>query len=76
VTRKALLLIVSLGALREPCGTEEGSQLGPNAPCTRSSDCAKDLSCIGGVCSPGDGGAGDAGLDANDAGAVDGTATD
>lgn len=70
MTRKALLLVVSLGALREPCGTDT-SPLGLNAPCTRSTDCEKDLSCVGGVCSPGDGGVPDAGGDSADGGAAE-----
>jgi hypothetical protein len=75
VTRKALLLVVSLGALRDPCGTDT-SPFGLNAPCTRGSDCEKDLSCVGGVCSPSDAGVRDTGIDASDAGTVDGGATD
>jgi hypothetical protein len=35
--------------MREPCGTET-TLVGLNAPCQRSTDCAKGLSCVGGTC--------------------------
>ncbi len=75
MTRKVLLLVVALGALRDPCGTDSGA-LGVNAPCTRSKDCENGLSCVDGVCSPGDAGAPEAGQDAGDAASSDGGAVD
>lgn len=68
MTRKALLLVVALGAFRDPCGTQT-SAVGLNAPCTRTKDCDNGLTCVDGVCSLGDGGAPDTGLDASDAAA-------
>lgn len=51
--QRALLLVVApiaLAALRGPsCGSDTPAS-GPNAPCTRSSDCDKDLACMQGVC--------------------------
>jgi hypothetical protein len=54
---RALLLLVSLGALRDPsCGTDTTTG-GPNAPCTRNKDCEDGLSCTQGVCVSPDAGA-------------------
>jgi hypothetical protein len=76
VTRKALVLVVALGALRDPCGTQT-SAVGLYAPCTRTKDCDNGLSCVDGVCSLGDGGAPDTGLDAGEDGTGgDGPAAD
>ena len=45
-----MLLVLSVSVLRDmACGTENPSA-GPNAPCTRTSDCTGGLSCVGGVC--------------------------
>jgi hypothetical protein len=44
-----LFAVVTLGAMREPCGTET-TLVGVNAPCQRSTDCDKGLSCVGGMC--------------------------
>jgi hypothetical protein len=56
VSRIALLIaVVALGALRDPCGTST-TLVGLNAPCQRSTDCNKGLSCIAGTCAPPDGG--------------------
>jgi hypothetical protein len=53
VPHKALLLVVApiaLAALRGPsCGSDTPAS-GPNAPCTRSSDCENELACLQGVC--------------------------
>jgi hypothetical protein len=67
VSRAALLFaVVTLGAMRDPCGTETTLDR-VNGPCQRSSDCLKDLSCVGGVCVPPDSGPGDDGGPAHDA---------
>jgi len=72
VSRGTLLMVLVLGALRDPCGTDT-STVGLNAPCTRSSDCENGLACLGGVCTPTESGvASDGGSDANDASARDG----
>ena len=73
MSRHALLLVVALAALRDPCGTDASPE-GVNAACTRTKDCQSGLTCIGGVCSMPDGGTPDSGSDANDAG--DGNAAD
>jgi hypothetical protein len=53
VPLKVLLLAVApiaLAALRGPsCGADTPAG-GPNAPCTRSSDCENELACLQGVC--------------------------
>jgi len=53
VPHKALLLVaapIALAALRGPsCGSDTPAG-GPNAPCTRSSDCENELACLQGVC--------------------------
>jgi hypothetical protein len=41
--------------VRDPCGTDS-SLVGINAPCQRSTDCEKGLSCIAGMCAPPDSG--------------------
>jgi hypothetical protein len=46
---------MTLGALRDPCGTDT-TLVGLNAPCQRSTDCHKGLSCIAGTCDLPDGG--------------------
>lgn len=49
---KALLLAapLALAAMRGPsCGSDTPAG-GPNAPCTRSSDCENELACQQGVC--------------------------
>jgi hypothetical protein len=74
VSRHAILLVVALSALRDPCGTDTSPE-GVNAACTRTKDCQSGLTCIGGVCSLPDAGTPDSGSDANDAGA-DGNAAD
>jgi hypothetical protein len=77
VSRAVLLLVVALGALRDPCGTDTVGA-GLNGPCTRSTDCAEGLSCSGGVCTSLDAGTPDAGAptDATDAAIPDGSAAD
>jgi hypothetical protein len=77
VSRHALLLVVALGSLRDPCGTDT-SPVGVNAACTRTSDCDDGLSCVGGVCTPPDAGApADGGAsDSNDSSATDGNTAD
>jgi hypothetical protein len=72
VSRSAFLLVIVLGALRDPCGTDTDAA-GPNAPCTRTKDCENGLTCAGGVCSPLDGSGSDTG---SDAGARDGNTAD
>ncbi|MGD0528918.1 MAG: hypothetical protein ABSE49_27520 [Polyangiaceae bacterium] len=75
MSRSALLVVLALAALRDPCGTDT-SQVGVNAACTRTSDCESGLACVGGVCSlPDEGTTPDAGGDANDSGG-DGHAAD
>jgi hypothetical protein len=57
VVHKALLLAapLALAALRGPsCGSDTPAS-GPNAPCTRSSDCENALACQQGVCVTPDG---------------------
>lgn len=50
--------VVALG-LRDPgCGGVDGPEGGPNAPCTRSSDCGGSLVCLEGVCREPDAGQG------------------
>jgi hypothetical protein len=78
VSRNVLLLVVALGALRDPCGTDT-TAAGVNGPCTRTKDCQDGLSCVEGVCSPPDAGVADSGSDATDSGtpdAPDGSAAD
>ena len=75
MSRHALLLVVALAALRDPCGTDT-SPVGVNAACTRTTDCESGLSCVGGVCLLPDAGVPDSGSDANESGAVDGNAAD
>jgi hypothetical protein len=75
VSRTALLLVVALGALRDPCGTE-AIPAGINGACTRTKDCQEGLSCVAGVCSLPDAGATESGGDASEAGAGDGSAAD
>lgn len=71
-----LLLVVTLGLLRDPCGTDTSVE-GVNGACTRTSDCEKGLSCIGGVCSQADAAApGDGGEAGPDSGAGDGNPAD
>jgi hypothetical protein len=68
VVRNAVALaLVSLSALgfargaRDPgCGGADSPSSGPNAPCTRTKDCAGDLVCREGVCTEADSGAGNA----------------
>ncbi len=68
MSRSALLVVLALAALRDPCGTDT-TQVGVNAACTRTSDCESGLTCVGGVCSlPDEGTAADAGADTNDSG--------
>jgi hypothetical protein len=53
VPHKALLLVaapLALAALRGPsCGSDTPAG-GPNAPCTRTTDCENELACLQGVC--------------------------
>jgi hypothetical protein len=71
VSRAALLFtVVTLGAIREPCGTET-TLVGVNAPCQRSTDCDKGLSCVGGTCVLPDGGPKDGDGPARDARTTD-----
>ena len=71
-----LFAVVTLGAMREPCGTET-TLVGVNAPCQRSTDCDKGLSCVAGMCAPPDAGkpAPDSGSPP-DASSADGSAGD
>jgi hypothetical protein len=72
VNRAALLFtVVTLGAVREPCGTET-TLVGVNAPCQRSTDCDKGLTCVGGTCALPDGGPKDHDGPAPDAPTTDG----
>jgi len=50
-----VLLVVALGALRDPCGGS-GSPTGLNSACTRTQDCDNGLECIEGQCTPPDAG--------------------
>jgi hypothetical protein len=55
---------IAFGMLRDPgCGGVDDPEGGPNAPCTRSSDCESGLTCMQGVCT-----GPDAGLTSKDAG--------
>jgi hypothetical protein len=63
VATRGLLLVVALVALRSPsCGTD-AQALGPNAPCTRTTDCEEGLVCPpqGGFCISRDAGMSDVG---------------
>lgn len=76
MSRTALLfVVVALGALRDPCGTDTVGA-GVNGPCTRSKDCADGLSCLMGVCTSPDASVIDAagGSDAIDSAVLDGSA--
>jgi hypothetical protein len=45
---------IVLSALHAPsCGADTPAG-GPNAPCTRSSDCENELACLGGFCTSAD----------------------
>ena len=58
VPYKVLLVVgpLALAALRGPsCGSDTPAG-GPNAPCTRSTDCENELACLQGVCVPPDAG--------------------
>jgi hypothetical protein len=71
-----VLLVVALGALRDPCGGS-GSPTGLNSACTRTKDCDNGLECIEGQCSVPDAGMPmDARGDAFDAGGLDASAAD
>lgn len=50
-----MLLVVALGALRDPCGGS-GSPTGLNSACTRTQDCDYGLQCIEGQCTAPDAG--------------------
>lgn len=52
---RALLLAVGLGLHGPSCG-DDGPGIGPGGACTRSSDCADDLSCVKGICASPDAG--------------------
>jgi hypothetical protein len=62
--------LVAVGLTRDPgCGGVDEPNGGPNAPCTRSSDCGHGLVCQEGVCrDPDSGGAGtgDSGVSGRD----------
>jgi hypothetical protein len=64
------LAVVTFGAVRDPCGTDT-TLVGLNAPCQRSTDCQKGLSCIAGTCASPDGGE-----PGDDGGSSDGNASD
>jgi len=71
---RAVVVLVAFSALRDPsCGTNTTAG-GPNAPCTRTSDCESTLSCIGGMCAQAD--AAPQAQPARDAGASDGSGAD
>lgn len=54
----AAVALVALGFSRDPgCGGVDDPDGGPNAPCTRSSDCGDGLLCLEGVCRERDAGA-------------------
>ncbi len=56
-----MFLLVALGALRDPsCGTDTPAG-GPNAPCTRDSDCQSGLTCTAAGCVAVDAGGAEAG---------------
>jgi hypothetical protein len=71
VARRTLLLVVLAALLVASCDSDTPAG-GPNAPCTRSSDCEGELACVQGVCTAPDAGTetvqrpGDAGLDGAD----------
>jgi hypothetical protein len=77
VGRTAVLLVVALGLLRDPCGGS-GSPTGLNSACTRTTDCDNGLECIEGQCTAPDSGVvpTDARGDVMDAGGPDGSAAD
>jgi len=76
VGRTTVLLVVALGALRDPCGSG-GSPTGLNSACTRTSDCENGLTCIEGECTAPDAGmTPDARSDVIDAGGPDASAAD
>lgn len=76
MSRNVLLLVVLLGSLRDPCGTDTSTE-GVNAACTRTSDCDNGLTCQGGVCTPPDAGApAEGAADSNDSSATDGNAAE
>ena len=52
----ALVASVALAALRASSCDSDRPRLGPNAPCTRSSDCEVELMCLQGLCAPPDAG--------------------
>jgi len=55
----AAFALVALGFSRDPgCGGVDDPDGGPNAPCTRSSDCGGSLVCLEGVCREPDAGQG------------------
>jgi hypothetical protein len=58
----AAVAFVALGFARDPggCGGVDTPNGGPNAPCTRSSDCGGKLVCLEGVCREPDRGVRDA----------------
>jgi hypothetical protein len=67
VSRAALLFaVVTLGAMRDPCGTDTTLD-SLNGPCQRSTDCKPGLSCVAGTCTAPDSGAGDDDGPAHDA---------
>lgn len=71
-----MLLVVALGALRDPCGGS-GSPTGLNSACTRTKDCENGLECIEGQrTAPDAGGPSDARSDVIDAGGPDASAAD
>ncbi len=72
---RAVLAAVLLGALHGPsCGTDTLAG-GVGAPCTRTSDCERGLTCVPPVCAAPDAGGPDGGT-AADAGESDAAAAD
>jgi hypothetical protein len=51
VVRGLAVAVVVLGIARDPgCNSVDDPSGGPNAPCTRSKDCGRELVCVEGVC--------------------------
>jgi hypothetical protein len=76
VGRGVLLVVVALGALRDPGCDTSTVPTGLNGACTRDKDCENGLVCRGGACVDEDAGVADSGNDGGDAGVGDADAGD